>query len=35
MLVRRKNIARYCQESNNEKLEESDQKEKWKPKRKK
>jgi hypothetical protein len=34
MLVRRKNITRYCQEFDNEESEDSDEEEKWRPKKK-
>ncbi len=35
MPVRRKNITRYCQEFDNEESEDSDEEEKWRPKKKK
>jgi len=34
MLVRKKSVARYHQDSNSEELEDSDEEEKWRPKKK-
>jgi hypothetical protein len=35
MLVRKKSIVEYCQNSNSEESEDYDEEEKWKPKKKK